>query len=157
MFNNKVAHRPGGTEVALPLDFQSRKITNPDAPKNDHYILLQVRGREHQAIPILFADPPKYDSKRGGEFFDYLQFQFLLVEESGGSSIIKPMEGKPSPDLIGIEEVSGYWEQVGRNTDYIIHPEEILADNFMLMILGVPNQPSPEIIEKMENILRAHP
>ena len=144
-------------EVTLPPDLQSRKITNPDAPKNDHYILLQVRGMEHRAIPHLFADPPKYDSKRGGEFFDYLQFRFLLVEGGGYSSTIKPTEGKQSPDLLGIEDVSGFWEQVGRNTGYILHPEEILADNFMLMILGVPNQPSPEIIKKMERILRSHP
>ena len=29
-------------EVAFPLELKSRKLTNPDAPKNDHCILLQV-------------------------------------------------------------------------------------------------------------------
>jgi hypothetical protein len=35
----------------------------------------------------------------------------------------------------------------------VIHPEEILADNFALLILDERNLPSPEIIEKMRLIL----
>lgn len=50
-------------------------------------------------------------------------------------------------------QVSGFFEQVGRNTNYVIHPEEILADNFSLLILGERRVPSPEILEKMQGIL----
>ena len=48
-------------------------------------------------------------------------------------------------------------EQVGNNTDYIIHPEEILADNFALLVLGEHNMPSPEIPQKMREILLRKP
>jgi hypothetical protein len=42
---------------------------------------------------------------------------------------------------------------VGRNTQYIIHPEEILADNFALLVLGETSIPSPVILEKMKDAL----
>ena len=57
------------------------------------------------------------------------------------------------PELFSPEELSGFFEQVGRNTEYIIHPEEILAENFALLILGKQNLPSPEIVEKMRRVL----
>jgi hypothetical protein len=55
--------------------------------------------------------------------------------------------------LASPEEVSRFFEQVGRNTNYVIHPEEILADNFALLVLDEHNVPSPEILEKTQRIL----
>jgi hypothetical protein len=130
-------------EVEFPSDLQSRKITNPDAPRNDHAIQLGVGGEEVRAVPILFSNAAKYDVNRGGEFFNYLQMSFLQV----------PRMSSEQPVLAAPEEVSGFFEQIGRNTKYVIHPEEILADNFALLILDEHNVPSPEILEKMRRIL----
>lgn len=141
-------------EVAFPLVLKSRKITNPDAPRNDHCIRVVVGDKEQWAIPILFSSAEKYDMDRGGEFFDYLQFQFLLVERSNDGSTVRPIFDGQMPKLVGIQQVSGFFEQVGRNTGYIIHPEEILADNFALLVLGQRELPSPEIIEKIHAILK---
>jgi hypothetical protein len=58
-----------------------------------------------------------------------------------------------SPKLVGMPGISGFMEQVGRNTQYIIHPEEILADNFAMLVLGEPNVPSPEVLQKMREVL----
>jgi hypothetical protein len=44
-------------------------------------------------------------------------------------------------------------EQIGRNTEYVIHPEEVLADNFALLVLKKANVPSPEILQKMREVL----
>jgi hypothetical protein len=141
-------------EVAFPSGLKLRKITNPDAPRNDHFVRLQVGGKEWWAIPILFSGPEKYDVKRGGEFFNYLQFQFLLVEWNDYSPTVKPIYNGENPKLMGIQQVSGYFEQVGRNTGYIIHPEEILADNFSLLVLQERNLPSPVVVKKLEGILK---
>jgi hypothetical protein len=86
-------------------------------------------------------------------FFEYLQFQFLVVERSGGSQNFKAVSDGSLPTLVGMEHVSGFMEQVGRNTDYIIHPEEILADNFALLVLSEQNVASPEILGKMREVL----
>lgn len=126
-------------EIAFPEDLKNRKITNPDAPRNDHAIRLQFKGRDVTGVPILFSSVEKYDPKRGGEFFNYLQFKFLL---------------SPGNELADPKELTGFLEQVGRNTQYLIHPEEILAENFALIVLAKRNVPSPEVLERIEQILQ---
>ncbi|RXK55634.1 hypothetical protein ESB00_07030 [Oleiharenicola lentus] len=143
-------------EVAFPAELQARKITNPDAPRNDHCLRVQVAGEPHWVIPILFAGAETYDEAKGGEFFNYLQFRFLLVERTPGSSAVTPLRAGGEARHVGLNEVSGFFEQVGRNTRYIIHPEEILADNFSLLVLGGAPVASPEILQKLEAVLNAH-
>ena len=140
-------------EVEFPSNLKSRKITNPDAPRNDHCIRLQIEGKERWAIPILFSSAEKYNVKRRGQFFNYLQFKFLLVERDKNSSTVKPIYDGQKPKIVGMQQVSGFFEQVGRNTRYIIHPEEILADNFALLVLKERNIPSREVIEKINQVL----
>ena len=48
----------------------------------------------------------------------------------------------------------GFAEQVGTNTDYIIHPEEILADNFVFLINGRVDLPSQRVVQEMGRILQ---
>ncbi len=140
-------------EVEFPLTLKSRKLTNPDAPKNDHCIRLQVEDKACWAIPILFSRVEKYDTEQGGAFFNYLQFKFLLVDRNDASSTVKPIYDDQEPKLVGVQQASGFFTQVGNNTRYIIHPEEILADNFALLVLEKPNLLSPKIIEKLRDIL----
>jgi hypothetical protein len=128
-------------EVQLPPEYAARKITNPDAPRNDHAIHLHFGGKEVRAVPILLANTDKYDRARGGEFFDYLQLKFLVIDHPGTAQ----------PQLIDPAYASGFFEQVGRNTEYIIHPEEILADNFALLVVGGPAR-SPEVQEKIRKL-----
>ena len=138
-------------EIEFPLELKSRKITNPDAPRNGHLIRLRSDGREILAVPILFSKVDKYDLKRGGEFFDYLQFKFLELEKAGPSYFKPAMQGT-EPKLHGPEQVIGFFEQIGRNTQYVIHPEEILADNFAILVMGQTGA-SPEILQKMKDVL----
>lgn len=142
-------------EVELPPELARRKITNPDAPRNDHFIRLKVGGENCFAVPILFSSTEAYDVKRGGEFFAYLTFQFLVMKQTATPRRFKVAQQNGSPRLAGVQEVTGFFEQVGRNTDYIIHPEEILADNFALLILGGEKIASPEILEQMKSVLFA--
>lgn len=138
-------------EIEYPSALRSRKITNPDAPRNDHCIRVHLAKEKAWAVPILFSRTAKYDVARGGEFFDYLTVA-LWVAKSGDSAMGRPQFDGLAPRLVGVEEVSGFFEQVGRNTDYLIHPEEILADNFALLVLEERNVPSPDILEKMRTV-----
>lgn len=132
-------------EVQLPPEFANRKITNPDAPRNDHVIRLRFGGKEVPAVPILLSTSEKYDRTRGGEFFNYLQLKFLMPAKTEG--------GKP--ELVDPAYVSGYFEQIGHNTEYIIHPEEILADNFALLVIGSGNIKSLEILDRIRALVQA--
>jgi hypothetical protein len=140
-------------EIKLPPELQRRKITNPDAPRNDHFVRLKIDGHEALAVPVLLSSVETYDVKRGGEFFAYLQFKFVVVEKDRDSANLRTISENSSPKLVGMERISGFMEQVGRNTEYIIHPEEILADNFALLVLGSQHVASPEILRKMREVL----
>lgn len=139
-------------EPDLPEMLRSRKITNPDAPANDHCIRVQVAGTDAWAVPILFSRT-SYDVKTGGDFFQYMQFELLLVDRQGESRTTKPIYEGLQPRLVEVGEIAGFFEQVGRNTQYIIHPEEILADNFADLVMQDRSSPSPEILKKMEAVL----
>ena len=140
-------------EVEFPAALKSRKITNPDAPRNDHCVRIKVGEEEVWAVPILFSNIEKYDTKRGGEFINYLQFQFLLVERVADGTAVKSIDEGGQPKLVDMRQVSGFFDQVGKNTSYVFHPEEILAENFALLVLREPDLVSPEIVEEMDGIL----
>jgi len=140
-------------EVELPAVLSPRKITNPDALKNDHCIQVGVAGELVWAMPILYSRTPKYDVASGGKFFDYLMLALMVVERSGPSGAARPIFGPDGPTLVGIDRVSGFFEQIGRNTRYIIHPEEILAENVALLVLGEKNAPSPEVLKRIAEAL----
>lgn len=140
-------------EAPFPAGLASRKITNPDAPKNDHCIRLKVNGQDVWAVPILFSRTPRYDTLRRGEFFEYLQMALLLVEGPAPSGVPRVLNGPQGPRLVTLREVVGFFEQVGRNTNYVLHPEEILAENFALLVLRDQNVRSPEILTKIRNTL----
>jgi hypothetical protein len=143
----------GCGELAYPLRLSQVKLTNPDAPINNYCIRLHVAGMPTWAIPVLYSVTPEYDENRGGEFFDYLKFEFLLLEAGNSADPATARYDEQHLQLVGPDDVTGFYEQVGRNTDYIIHPEEILADNFALLILGVEKVPSPKVIGDIREIL----
>lgn len=141
-------------EIQFPPVLKPQKITNPDAPMNDHYIGVKVRGRMSLVVPILFSRVKQYDEALGGEFFNYLQLQFLVVEKAAESPVVTPLSKDNRPVFVDLGQQSGFFEQVGRNTRYIIHPEEILADNFALLVLNRLNAPSPEVVAKIGRLLK---
>ena len=140
-------------EVELPKPLARRRITNPDAPVNAHRIRVQQEGRQFWAIPVLYSNSDRYDPLQGGSFFKYLQFRLLLKAVEDEDATASAPSGS-EPKLVEVEEVSGYFEQVGRNSSYIIHPEEILAVNFALIVTGETEFPSPEVAEGIRSVLR---
>ena len=136
----------------IPGALLPRKITNPDTPMNQFCISINADKQKLLAVPILYSSTETYEKERGGSFFDYLQVAFLAVAKDNGPG------RKPTPlksdqaKLYSEEELGGFYEQIGRNTDYTIHPEEILADNFSLLFFGITELQSPEIIEKMKKV-----
>lgn len=134
-------------EPVLPPPLAALKITNPDAPANDFCIRLQHGPAQIQAVPILYATGP-YDPARGGEFFDYLRLGFVPVAG--------PQQEAPHFELLAPEALDGFYQQVGRNTGYILHPEEILADNFALLLQGETSVPSPEVLARIQAVLTGH-
>lgn len=135
------------------------KITNPDEPAFDVYIEMLVPSvpgqmdspRMKRALaPLLLAKGP-YE---GGIFFEYLEWWFMAITEDSNhcwGPIFDP-DGRPmlyeSAPLM-----SEYLALVSANfTQEIFQPDEILAQNFVLMA----NQPSLEILVFMHQVFSTH-
>jgi hypothetical protein len=138
-------------EIVLPPPLAARKMTNPDAPVNEHCIEVQVDGASVWAMPILLSRQERFDPAAGVPFFGYLTLSMLLVERDGASS--RPLVRDGAPVLVPFNRVSGLAGKIGRNTGYVIHAEEILASNFELLVQGAPNAPSPEVLERIRAVL----
>lgn len=134
--------------IVPPPTLRDRKITNPDAPIWDNVITLAVGERKVVATPILLASIEKFDPQAGGTLFKYLQFRALVVEQdAAGKWSPKLTDG--APELLDPRQIDDYSRQIGRNTGYVIHPDEILADNFTHLVLRKEGLPNPEIVQQM--------
>ncbi len=140
-------------ELEFPEELAGRKLTNPDAPRNEHCLNVKIDGKGRWVIPILFSREEKYDPEKGGEFFRYLQFKLVVVERAEEGMGVEVVREGGKAKLLDTGEVTGFLEQVGENTTYLIHPEEILADNFVLLVTGKRDVPSPGVVEKLGKIL----
>lgn len=134
-------------EVEYPEELKAHRITNPDAPQTDSYINLKVDGESKDCMMILYSDKD-YD---GGVFFSYLKVGFLCLK-GDSTKTIQYKNGKPV--IYSFDEVDEFYKQVGRNTRYIIHPEEILADNFSFAVLNKTGLPSQEIVSQIQKKLK---
>ena len=145
-----------GFEPCAPIEFPaslaSRKITNPDAPLVDCTIKLAAAdGTIYIAAPILYAADPAYDAQRKPTLFQSLIFRLMVVEQRGNG--FQPVLREGQPVVIDPTREAAFFAQVGRNTDYLIHPDEILADNFVRLVFGDPQVRTPQILEQMRQIL----
>ena len=89
-----------------------------------------------------------------------LVFRLMAVERRAAADGTAPAEPWLDADGHALfrspDEVAGFFEQTGRNTSYLIHPEEIMADNFVHLVVGPPKPgvplPTPAVVERMERI-----
>ena len=140
-------------EVELPAALKARRITNPDAPQDRHCIRVGVGSEETWTLPVLLSTASKEEIARGGTFLDHVTVALLLVEKTPGNAAAEPRTEDRRLRIVGVEEVSGFFEQIGRNTSYIIHPEEIVADNFAVLAAGGREVRSPEILARIAKII----
>lgn len=142
--------------IAPPKALAARTIANPDAPRIDCTIDLELAdGERVTAAPILIASSERFDPEAGKSMFAYLQFRLLVVERRGEAFLPAQHEGQPR--LIDPKTVDSFWKQIGRNTMYIIHPDEVLAENFALLANEAENLASPGIVAKLRERLGAMP
>lgn len=138
-------------EIDFPKLIAPKKITNPDAPVNQHAIKLEIDGKIRPALPILLASR-EFNAEANQGLFAYLQMQFLVIEKDGDRWKAAKKQKSEEPYVVSKLRVKNFHEQIGGNTGYIIHPEEILADNFKHLVLETKDLKSPEIVEKMRAV-----
>ncbi|MBL4650228.1 MAG: hypothetical protein JKY03_10885 [Aureispira sp.] len=119
-------------ELNLSEFLKKRVLYNPDGVDLRYSITVKDKetGREFEAIPVIYSRYKAYNTSLNA-FFGYLTFQLFEVKNRAGVwSVVNKDVG------YSIDELTGFWEQVGRNTLYNIHPDELCADNFVIMALA---------------------
>lgn len=127
--------RPGDLQMDPVL--RDRLLLNPDGVNCAYAIRLEEEGREVFAIPLIVAKARGYEQGRVN-FFDYLQFGLYPVR-APYSRLVKVESEEDGDSRLVVDEVGLFYEQIQRNTGYIIHPDEILGDNFVFMVLAEEN------------------
>jgi hypothetical protein len=138
--------------VVIPPEIAKLRITNPDTVENRHTISVRYRGQPVEALPYIRFPSENIDTRDG--FKNALQVAWLLVDRKEAECRARGgADGSVQP-----QDLEGLYEQVGRNTNYLFHPEEILADNFVHLFVAsvrgsTQNAPSPDILENIRKIL----
>ncbi|MCC6280071.1 MAG: hypothetical protein IT262_05710 [Saprospiraceae bacterium] len=135
----------GYENLRIPQQLSDRILHNPDGVDFAQKIILkQTDGSVKQAIPVIYANQPGF--KAGNtEFFGYVEFNVYEVEQNtdGTWRVLTKEDGLTS--TLSLQSQPDFFAQIKDNTGYIIHPDEVLADNFSFVMT---RQKSPALTEK---------
>lgn len=144
-------------EIELPESIADAKITNPDAPRLDVVISMAVDGQLVHAVPLLLAEPHVFDPSAGKGMFAYMKFKLVEVEgllDAQAKLMWRVKMQEDEPVTISITpNFEPYFRKIGSNTRYIIHPEEVLADNFAYLVLERDDLPTPRVTDELGRLL----
>ena len=138
-------------EIQFPDDVLTLRISNPDVSCYDSYANITVNGVKQNCTMINVANK----AYEGGSFFRYLKVGFIPLDNNF-TPIVK--DGKTV--IYDLDDATDFYNLVGRNTGYVINPEECLADNFSIAVNGFQPSPrrqelpNPEIVEKIREALK---
>jgi hypothetical protein len=133
----------------LPPDVAAHLVANPDVQGNDHFVRVSVDDQEVCGAPILLFKADRYDPQQGGgDFFAVIKDSFLVSRHIAERKDGVPVDLRVTPS----NRVWGFERRVGENTAYTIHPEEILAENFALLLTKLKKPLSPEILDKISAV-----
>ena len=146
--------------LQVPAPLQARILLNPDGVNWRYSINFPLPNDSLiRAIPLIISKKAHYEEDT---YFDYLEFQLYPVISQNDTFHVQVIDGWRSP-LPPVSLLQGFHDQIGDNTTYIIHPDEILADNFVLLV-RLKNKSLPEkrysergleILKAVETILSA--
>lgn len=139
----------------MPCDFtpndeiRARNLTNPDVPAESYYLPVTIDGKPSAIMTFLHAARGAYDPEVEGGFEAHFGFGLLKVNVDKGKCAVALATGGKA-QILNPATVADFSAAIGRNTGYIIHPEEILAENFVFFMLGKKDLPNPEIPDRLE-------
>lgn len=131
-------------DYPLPSSVFEYHISNPDVEHHNSYATFRINGEDIDCFTDFVTT--KHFEKKGDSFF--YTSTTALVPVDGSDIYYTP------------EQAENFYEIFGANTDYVVDPEECLADNFSFaLVYGMkgPNgngYPNPEIIEGILNYLK---
>lgn len=130
--------------LVMPSVVQSRLLLNPDGIDIAYAMRLRQPGGDTlRAVPLLTANAPAFLPNRAS-YFDYVNFNLYPIEKQPTPNyLVIALPAGISP--LRLDEQGSFFEQIKDNTQYIIHPDEIMADNFSYLILSKSGEATQQI------------
>ncbi|HMG47055.1 MAG TPA: hypothetical protein VK614_06315 [Allosphingosinicella sp.] len=141
-----IAFRP--CRFALPAELRARRITDPDAPEERHYV--QLAGGRGAYVPLQLARPVAAPPPALAES---LQFLLLRVDVADGICTARRRGG--GWELVAPSALPALFAVIGPNSDYLAHPEELMADNFALLLTRRARAPDQALLDRLARWLDA--
>lgn len=136
----------GFTVVDEDYDFapaiRERIISNPDVGHHNSYAAFEING-EMKNCAVVFTVGKPFE-KPGDNFFSSMVTGLVPIDDL--------------TTMYTSKDAANFREVFGRNTDYVIDPEETLADNFAYTLaypLDGRDYASPEIINAIDAYLKS--
>ena len=133
-------------EISFADDVTERRISNPDVNRYDSYAMLTVDGVKRPYTMLIYSDR----DYAGGSLFDYVNIGLVPLDDG-----FEPVRKDGRTVIVPLERATDFYTQVGRNTGYVINPEECLADNFAYAVCDLKSDlPDPEISQRILSVIR---
>lgn len=145
-------------KLDIPEPLAKRLLLNPDGVNYAQGIELNQQNATFTAVPLIVSISDYRPQENN--YFDYISFNLYVVEKTDKNSYkVRTESGYKS--IIKYRQISDFNRQIGDNTDYIIHPDEVLADNFVLVVnqkngidLGKTlSKEGQKLLQKIETVL----
>lgn len=171
--------RPQIREKAYPLlgfrtltrldwgGLEPRRLVHPDIRTPVVYTVRDESGRDVVAAPLLYSGESRFDPKKGSDLFRYQAFDLFEAEADPKTGVgrLLDADGKKPERLPRATTRRIYDAAVAVNSSNVMHPQNILADNFaMLVLLRHPkygpelrDSIKPELIGRLAAVLKALP
>lgn len=135
--------------LKVPSYLSLVRTTNPDAFNYDHSIKVIANGEEIEVVPFMYSAIKQ--SEISGPVNESLVYKLGLLN-------INTLE-QTDAKMFKVAETN-YKELVLANTHYYIHPEEIMAEDFKLLLLqNTPDISKPSVkyqavLDSLQDFLR---
>ena len=139
-------------DLQWPVAWQERRVADQDAPRLNHAMRVNIHGEPALVVPVAWV---RRTVTHAGQATVESQTDMGLVEVTPGvgnlPSSVRAVQGEPVWHAMA--DVAQYRLKLGGNTDYILHPEEVMADNFMFLISRRPVA-NTRLLRELESELR---
>lgn len=117
---NKIIYKPA---------MSNHVITNPDCPYLMHYTTVTIEGQKRDVALMLYS---KNDFQSGYNLDQYIAIGLLALTGDDEHKVPVLKDGKAV--VYELTEPTDLLSQIGANTQYVLHVEEITAEHFAALI-----------------------
>jgi hypothetical protein len=122
-------------------EIRERMISNPDVEHHNSYASFDINGTPTNCVALFTTGKPFV--KKGDSFFDNMVTGLVPIDDM--------------TTMYTSGDAVNFWDVFGRNTDYVVDPEETMADNFSFAVIyGLEGKKykTPEIIQAIDALLK---